>query len=53
MCSEDAGFELLLVNARHVKQLPGRKTDVKDACWLAELLEWGCCPARSCPAGDR
>jgi transposase len=38
---EDAGFELLLVNARHVKQLPGRKTDVKDACWLAELLECG------------
>jgi transposase len=41
MCSEDAGFELLLVNARHVKQLPGRKTDVTDACWLAELLECG------------
>jgi transposase len=38
---EDAGFELLLVNARHVKQLPGRKTDVKDACWLAQLLECG------------
>jgi transposase len=38
---EDAGFELLLVNARHVKQLPGRKTDVKDACWLAELCECG------------
>ena len=28
---EDAGFELLLVNARHVKNLPGRKTDVADA----------------------
>jgi transposase len=38
---EDAGFELELVNARHVKQLPGRKTDVKDAVWLAELLECG------------
>jgi transposase len=38
---EDAGFELLLVNARHVKQVPGRKTDVKDAVWLAELLECG------------
>jgi transposase len=34
-------FELLLVNARHVKNLPGRKTDVKDACWLAQLLECG------------
>jgi transposase len=35
------GFGLLLVNARHVKILPGRKTDVADAAWLAELLEYG------------
>jgi transposase len=34
---EDAGFELLLVNARQVKTLPGRKTDVSDATWLAQL----------------
>jgi transposase len=34
---EDAGFELLLVNARHVKNLPGRKSDVSDAGWLAQL----------------
>jgi len=34
---EDAGFEVLLVNARHVKNLPGRKTDVCDATWLAQL----------------
>ena len=34
---EDAGFEVLLVNARHVKNLPGRKTDVSDAAWLAQL----------------
>ena len=34
-------FELLLVNARHVRMLPGRKTDVGDAAWLAELLEHG------------
>ncbi len=34
---EDAGFEVLLVNARHVKNLPGRKTDVADATWLAQL----------------
>ena len=32
-----AGVELLLVNARHVKSLPGRKTDVADATWLAQL----------------
>jgi transposase len=38
---EEWGFELLLVNARHVKILPGRKTDVCDAAWLAELLEHG------------
>ncbi len=38
---EDAGFDLLLVNSRHVKILPGRKTDVGDAAWLAELLEHG------------
>ncbi|WP_271215033.1 IS110 family transposase, partial [Pseudonocardia halophobica] len=35
------GWELLLVNAHHVKILPGRKTDVLDAEWLAELLEHG------------
>jgi transposase len=32
---------LMLVNARQVKILPGRKTDVADAAWLAELLEHG------------
>ena len=35
------GFTLLLVNARHVKNVPGRKTDVKDSEWLAQLLECG------------
>ena len=34
-------FDLLLVNAYHVKQVPGRKTDVKDAEWLADLLRHG------------
>ena len=34
-------FELLLVNARHVKAVPGRKTDVKDCEWLADLLRHG------------
>ena len=38
---EERGFDLMLVNARHVKIVPGRKTDVKDAEWLAELLEHG------------
>jgi transposase len=34
-------FELLLVNPNHVKNVPGRKTDVKDARWLAQLLQHG------------
>jgi transposase len=38
---EDRGLNLRLVNARHVKIMPGRKTDVGDAAWLAELLEHG------------
>jgi transposase len=38
---EDRGFDLKLVNARHVKMVPGRKTDLADAAWLAELLEHG------------
>jgi transposase len=38
---EGEPFELLLCNARHVKHVPGRKTDVKDAQWLCQLLEAG------------
>ena len=38
---EERGFRLLLVNARRVKLLPGRKTDVGDAAWLCELLGCG------------
>jgi transposase len=34
-------FEVLLVNARHVKNVPGRKTDVKDSEWLCRLLRSG------------
>lgn len=34
-------FTLLLVNAQHVKRVPGRKTDIKDAEWLADLLRHG------------
>jgi transposase len=35
------GFELTLCNARHVKQVPGRKTDCSDAAWLCQLMEAG------------
>jgi transposase len=37
----DSDFELLLVNPAHFKNLPGRKTDVADSEWLAQLLECG------------
>jgi len=37
----EAQFALLLVNARHVKAVPGRKTDAKDCEWLADLLRHG------------
>ena len=35
----EGNFELLLVNAHHIKAVPGRKTDVKDCQWIASLLE--------------
>jgi transposase len=37
----DGHFELILANAAHVKNVPGRKTDVNDAMWLADLLAHG------------
>src|SRR4051794_18080150 len=40
LCEADT-LEVVLVNARHVKRVPGRKTDVKDSEWLAQLLECG------------
>ena len=38
---EGEPFELLLVNPAHIKNVPGRKTDVNDATWIAQLLECG------------
>ena len=37
----EGSFEVMLVNAQHVKHVPGRKTDAKDSEWLAELLIHG------------
>lgn len=37
----EEAFTLLLVNAQHLKQVPGRKSDVRDSAWIAQLLEWG------------
>ncbi|PLS76697.1 MAG: hypothetical protein CYG61_00960 [Actinobacteria bacterium] len=38
---EDAMEEVWVINARHMRNVPGRKTDVADACWGAQLLEHG------------
>lgn len=37
----EGGFEVMLVNAQHIKQVPGRKTDVADCQWIAQLLQHG------------
>jgi transposase len=45
----EGDFEVLLVNPAHIKQVPGRKTDVKDCQWIAELLEHGLLKASFIP----
>src|SRR5438128_1521678 len=37
----ESRFTMLLVNARHLKQVPGRKSDVRDCQWIAQLLQYG------------
>ena len=37
----ESNFEVMVVNAQHLKNVPGRKTDVKDAEWIADLLRHG------------
>jgi transposase len=37
----ESDFEVILVNAKHIKNVPGRKTDVKDAEWITQLLQHG------------
>ena len=49
---ERGAYELLLVNPRHVKNLPGRKTDAGDAAWLAQLLECGLLRGSFIPTKD-
>ena len=48
----DGEFQLTLANAAHVKNVPGRKTDVSDATWLAELLARGLIRASFVPDGE-
>jgi transposase len=45
----EEGFEVVLVNAQHVKKVPGRKTDASDAEWLAELMLHGLLKASFIP----
>ncbi len=60
----EGGFELLLVNAAHIKNVAGRKTDMRDCEWIAQLLQHGllrgsfvpirpCCPPRAPQRGER
>ncbi len=46
-------FELLVVNAQHIKAVPGRKTDIKDAEWIADLLQHGLLKASFIPSGPQ
>ena len=48
---EQRGFEVVLVNARDAKHVPGRKTDVSDAQWLRRLHEYGLLRASFRPKG--
>jgi transposase len=48
----DGDIELVLANAAHVKNVPGRKTDVSDAAWLSELLAHGLIRASFVPNGQ-
>jgi transposase len=45
----DGEFKLVLANAAHVKNVPGRKTDVNDATWLADLMAHGLIRGRFVP----
>ena len=50
---EGEEFELLLVNARELKQVPGRKSDVKDSQWIAQLLACGLLRSSFVPQRDQ
>lgn len=44
----EADFQVMLVNAHSVRNVPGRKTDVSDAAWLADRVPTDWCGPRSC-----
>jgi len=45
----EGSYQVMVVNAKHIKHVPGRKTDVKDAEWIAELLSYGLLKASFVP----
>jgi transposase len=49
---EAAGFEVQLVNARHVRSVPGRKSDVLDCQWLQQLMSYGLLRGAFRPSGE-
>ena len=49
----EGNFTVLVVNAQHIKAVPGRKTDVKDAEWIADLLAHGLLKASFIPSGPQ
>lgn len=49
----EGSFELLVVNAQHIKAVPGRKTDMKDAQWIAKLLQHGLLKASFIPSAPQ
>ncbi len=50
---EYSGLDCMVVNAHHIKAVPGRKTDVKDAEWIADLLQHGLLQASYIPDRDQ
>lgn len=50
---ESSDLKAMVVNAHHMKAVPGRKTDVKDAAWIADLLQHGLLQASYIPARDQ
>jgi transposase len=50
---ESSGLNAMVVNAHHMKAVPGRKTDVKDAAWIADLLQHGLLQASYIPDKDQ
>ena len=50
---ETCELQVMLVNARHMKAVPGRKTDIKDAEWIADLLQHGLLTASYIPDKDQ